>query len=48
MKLQCCKCKHEFPPPPPLVLAANETVTVTCPKCGLRFMVTVSMQVLEE
>jgi len=48
MQIQCPWCKHQFEPPPDLVLAAGETVTVTCPVCGERFMVTVSMQRIYE
>jgi len=47
MQIQCCNCKHQFTPPPGLVLAVNEDVYVTCPRCGQRFNVTVSMQRIE-
>jgi len=46
--LRCPKCKREFPLLPPLLLAANETVTVTCPACGAQWLVTLLFVRLEE
>jgi len=47
MQIQCCNCKHQFTPPPGLVLAANEDVYVTCPRCGAQWRVTALFVKLE-